>query len=97
MNYSLHPEAEDDLREAAQHYRDQAGSALALAFLAEFEHAVALLLEHPKLGAQWISSKRRLVMRRFPYSVVYLETPDQIQVLAVAHQSRKPGYWRKRT
>lgn len=96
MKYSLHPEAETDLREAAQHYRDQAGNALAQAFFAEFEHAIGLLLEHPKLGAQWGRGKRRLVMRRFPYSLVYIEALDEIKVLAVAHQSRRPGYWHQR-
>lgn len=39
---------------------------------------------------------RRLAVKRFPYHVVYLETPGIIRVLAVAHDRRKPGYWRGR-
>src|SRR5262249_36068760 len=39
-----HPEASEDLREAAEFYRERAGNALALALLDHFEHAVALLL-----------------------------------------------------
>jgi plasmid stabilization system protein ParE len=96
MKYLLHPEAESDLREAAGYYRERAGVALALAFFAEFEHSINLLLQHPLLGALWLRGKRRLVMKHFPYSVIYTVAAQEIQVLAVAHQSRRPGYWRKR-
>lgn len=59
MIYSLHPEAEFDLREAAEYYRERAGTALAQAFLAESEHSIHLLLQHPMLGAVWLHGKRR--------------------------------------
>jgi plasmid stabilization system protein ParE len=81
VNYWLHPEAEADLRDAAQFYRDRAGSALSQAFLAEFEHSVGLLLLHPRLGALWRQGKRRFLTRRFPFST---------------HHSKRPGYWRGR-
>ena len=96
MIYSLHPEAATDLREAAEYYRERAGIAMAQTFLGDFEHAMALLLEHPLLGPQWLHGKRRWVMRHFPFSIVYAVAKQEIQVLAVAHQSRRPGYWRKR-
>jgi toxin ParE1/3/4 len=96
MNYSLHPEAEFDLREAADYYRERAGAALAQAFLADFEHATRLLIEHPLLGALWLHGRRRLVLKHFPYSVIYSVASQNIRILAVAHQSRKPGYWRTR-
>jgi plasmid stabilization system protein ParE len=96
MNYWLHPEAREDLREAANFYRDNAGAALSQALLAEFEHAIGLLLEHPRLGGGWRYGKRRYVMRRFPFAIVYSVSGDQLRILAVAHQSRRPGYWRRR-
>jgi plasmid stabilization system protein ParE len=96
MNYWLHPEAEEDLREAAEFYRDRAGAGLSQALLAEFERSASLLLEHPHLGSLWRHGKRRLLMRRFPYAVVYAVVADQIRILAVAHHSRRPGYWRGR-
>lgn len=96
MNYWLHPEAQDDLREAAEYYREKAGTALSQSLLREFEHAVGLLLDHPGLGAIWRYGKRRLVMRRFRYALIYAVVGDQIRVLAVAHHSRRPGYWRGR-
>lgn len=96
MKYRLHPEAKRDLKEAASFYRERAGSALALAFLAEFERSVALLLRHPALGAPWRDDKRFLVLQRFPYSLVYTASGDEIRILAVAHHSRRPDYWRRR-
>jgi toxin ParE1/3/4 len=96
MTYHLHPDAEVDLREAAEFYRKRAGNELALTFIAEFEYSVSLLLEYPTLGAIWRNGRRRFVMRRFPYSLIYNATDQQIRILAVAHQSRRPGYWQDR-
>lgn len=96
MIYLLHPEAESDLREAAEYYRAHAGAPIAQAFLGEFERSMTLLLEHPLLGTQWLHDKRCLFMGRFPYSIIYTLVAREIHVLAVAHQRRRPGYWRKR-
>ena len=58
MNYRLHPGAQEDLREAAEFYREQAGTALSQSFLAEFERSVGLLLQHPGLGAMWLQQSK---------------------------------------
>ena len=39
---------------------------------------------------------RRLTLDRFPYDIVTIELLDEAVVIAVAHHSRKPGYWRQR-
>lgn len=39
---------------------------------------------------------RRFLLRRFPYAIVYIELEQEIRVLAVAHTSREPGFWRAR-
>jgi toxin ParE1/3/4 len=96
MNYRLHPDAEVDLREAAEFYRKRAGNELALTFIAEFEYSVSLLLDHPTLGAAWRNGRRRFVMRRFPYALIYDSVDQEIRILAVAHHSRRPGYWQNR-
>jgi toxin ParE1/3/4 len=96
MRYSLHPEAREDLREAAEFYRERAGNALALALLEDFERAIGLLLEHPAVGPIWRHGKRRWLLTRFPYSLIYAVAGDEIRILAVAHRSRRPGYWRGR-
>lgn len=97
MIYSLHPEAEGDLRDAAEFYRERAGNSLSQSLLAEYEQSVHILLQHPSLGSPWRGrGRRRYLMKRFPYSLVYTVSGEEIRILAVAHHSRRPGYWRGR-
>ena len=97
MNYSLHPEASQDLDDAAAYYQKQAGNILSRVFLNEFEHAVDQLLRHPLLGAPWRNNRRKFVMPRFPYSIIYSVTNSELHIFAVAHQRRRPAYWRGRS
>lgn len=97
MKYRLHPEAREDVREAARFYRERGGTTLAQAFLGEVSHTVELIAQYPTWGAPWQHGTRRLVLRRFPFSIVYTISGHDIRVLAVAHHSRRPGYWRQRT
>lgn len=96
MRYALHPKSEQDLREAAGYYKERAGPALSQALFTEFEHSMQLLLRYPLLGALWLHGKRRLVMRHFPYSIIYSVAGEEIRILAVAHHCRRPGYWLNR-
>lgn len=71
----------------------------------EFDHAVNAALDlledeiipltkmPGKAGQQGV---KRLILKRFPYDIVVRESPKEIIVVAVAHQSRRPGYWRNR-
>jgi plasmid stabilization system protein ParE len=40
--------------------------------------------------------ERRFVLDRFPYTILYRVREDEVFVTAIAHQSRRPGYWRRR-
>ncbi len=96
MRYSLHPEAERDLQDAAEFYRQHADPALSQSLFGEFERSVGVMLEHPRVGSLWRNGKRRYVMQRFPYSLIYTVSSEEIRILAVAHHSRRPGYWQGR-
>ncbi len=92
MSRSIHPEAEQDVADAAAFYNEHAGPLVAGRFLSEFERVARLLIEHPGFGTP-ISKKRRIFpLRTFPYSVVYSHPDDQVRILVVQHQHRKPGY-----
>ena len=39
---------------------------------------------------------RRVRVRRFPYSLPFVELKDEIRVLALAHDRRRPRYWHRR-
>lgn len=95
MRVDFHPEAEVEFIEEAVFYEDQVPS-LGSAFIAEVELAVAILEEYPELGAEFDSPFRYLPMRRFPHSLIYAVESHCIWIVAVAHQRRRPGYWRDR-
>ena len=43
-------------------------------------------------GAVFRGSRRRYLFRRFPYSIIYQITNDELRIIAVAHHRRRPGY-----
>ena len=92
---SFHRLAEREFFEAIDYYATVGGN-LAVAFIGEVERATAFLMEHPE-GAPLVGrTVRRLVLQRFPYSLLYSIRADEIGILAVAHQKRQPFYWRGR-
>lgn len=97
MKISLNAQAELELVEGALYYAQKANSDVAQAFISEFDRSAKLLGEHPKIGATWHGSIRRLPFRRFPYSIVYYLRESEVRILAVAHQRRRPGFWKGRT
>ena len=57
---------------------------------------IAGVAEAPAAGFEVRPAVRRRIVRRFPYSILYTLEGDEVVVLAVAHQSRRPGYWTRR-
>jgi toxin ParE1/3/4 len=96
MKWFLAPEAEAELAEAASFYAVQAGRSVGLAFIAEFERVATMLSMNPGIGTPTHRGRQSMPLRRFPYSVIYREDADGIRIGAIAHHSRRPGYWRKR-
>lgn len=95
MRYELHPEAELELYEAASRYEALVPE-LGLRFADEVERVIQLLVDHPELGSKVDAELRHFVLRKFPFSVVYAISADLISVVAIAHGSREPEYWRLR-
>lgn len=87
--------AEEELTTAAVFYEKQR-AILGDEFLEAVEAAVDQLLILPGLGRRIEADYRVFVMRRFPYSIVYQESANEIVIVAIAHHSRRPGYWRGR-
>lgn len=89
------PEAEAELAEAVQFY-ERAESGLGTAFALEVERAVDRVLAFPESGAKFSASSRGSITANFPFWVIYRVDGDGVIIIAVAHQRRKPGYWRTR-
>lgn len=89
-------EADAEMTEAARWYETHRAG-LGAEFLDAIDAAVARIAESPRLGSPvpGISDRsiRRRAVRRFPYHLVYMELTNRLQILAVAHDRRRPGYW----
>jgi plasmid stabilization system protein ParE len=93
--YAFHPDAEAELEEASLFYESQLAG-LGKSFAAEVERTFSLVRQFPEAGSPAGPTQRRVVAARFPYSIVCKQYPDKIVIVAIAHQRRRPGYWRRR-
>lgn len=91
----FHPEARRELRAAAEFYRDESPG-LGRAFVAEVRVAAARIAEFPQSGAVEVTDIRRILLKRFPFALMYRSSEGSIEILAAMHQRREPAYWRER-
>jgi plasmid stabilization system protein ParE len=93
-------EADVEYRLAGRYYEERREH-LGIEFFDAVDATIERIVELPRAGT--LVSRlppglpvRRRAVPRFPYHVIYLETSNDIRILAVAHDRRKPGYWRNR-
>ncbi|HMV64202.1 MAG TPA: type II toxin-antitoxin system RelE/ParE family toxin [Rhodocyclaceae bacterium] len=89
------PAAEAEVREAFLWYSERSPIAAA-AFRAETLETIDRLSIDARMWPEDEDAIRRRRLRHFPYTVFYEIQGGTVTVLAVAHQRRKPGYWRPR-
>lgn len=90
-----HPEAALDAEEARDWYAERSPFA-ARGFLLALDDAVRAVLQAPELGQMASHGCRRYVFpTRYPFALIYRLIPH-VEVIAVAHQSRRPEYWQNR-
>jgi plasmid stabilization system protein ParE len=87
------PLAVGELNDAAAFHVARANVELGSAFVAEFDRAASEILANPQIGPVFRGTRRRHLLRRFPYSIIYQVASDEIRIVAVAHQRRRPAYW----
>jgi plasmid stabilization system protein ParE len=82
--------------EAAFDWYFQRSRLAAQKFADELNQAVQSIAQSPQRWPSYMLSTRRFFLRHFPFAVIYRELPSAVQILAVAHGRRRPGYWKKR-
>ncbi|MBX3442197.1 MAG: type II toxin-antitoxin system RelE/ParE family toxin [Planctomyces sp.] len=95
-NVEIHPAAVHEATQAREWYSDKDNS-LGVAFADELDRAVDRIANAPERWPLYLQNTRCFVLQRFPYLVVYRESATGVQILAVAHVRRRPGYWKSRT
>ena len=93
-------EAAEEYRLAGRWYEERREN-LGVEFFDAVDNTIEQILALPRSGASVPGigpdlPVRRLAVTRFPYHVVYLEMDDDLRILAIAHDRRRPGYWKSR-
>lgn len=94
--YRFHPKARQEYLAFIRYLKKEAQPATARRFKLIFDNAMDLVCEHPQ-GSRIIAGKiiHRKALRVFPISIIYRVDQGRVIVLAVAHQRKKPDYWKE--
>ena len=88
-----HP-ASAELAEAVRWY-EQKRTGLGGEFFDGVTQAIELVRTRPEIGAV-AGRTRSWLLTRFPYRLIYRVRDEHVDIVAIAHTSRKPGYWKDR-
>lgn len=92
MRSYFHEAADVEVTEAVMYY-DGKAVGLGDRFLAEVKAATRYIEKYPEIAPVIDLDVRGKVLVRFPYTLMYVVEPDALYIVAVAHQSKRPGYW----
>jgi ParE toxin of type II toxin-antitoxin system, parDE len=91
----VRPEAEADIAEGYAWYESQQ-IGLGERFLSEISLRFSEIEREPLRFQRVRDEARRVLLRRFPYAVFFIQGPDYISVIAAIHMARHPAAWQKR-
>ena len=97
MNLRIHRLAVAEIDHEVDYYESrQAG--LGTELENEIDAAFSLILQFPEAAPQWRErpDRRVAVLDRFPFTLPYQIVGEDVVILALAHTSRRPGYWSRR-
>lgn len=95
MRHALHPEAEEELAQAVRYY-SAIDPELGVRFYREIERLILEVCAEPRRFRRFDPPARRHFSHWFPYSVIYLDEPERVWIVAVMHLKRQPSYWKHR-
>jgi plasmid stabilization system protein ParE len=91
----FHPAAAQEAESTYDWYAARSPEA-ADGFREELQRAIDAVAASARTWPRFGSRARRYVFPRYPFSLVYILRDDAVEVVAVAHGRRRPGYWRSR-
>jgi toxin ParE1/3/4 len=95
MKFRFLPPAQADLLDGISYY-SAIRPELGLRFEQAVADAVRSAVAHPERGAPRSKNARRWLVKGFPFGVIYRANTEEVLVVAVAHQRRRPEYWVRR-
>ena len=91
----FHPAAKQEVEEAVEWYENERHD-LGKRFAQAVDEAIGRLERFPMWGTEIVPGIYRVLVKKFPYGVLYAIKDETLVVYAIAHLHRKPGYWRGR-
>ncbi|MGH8335446.1 MAG: type II toxin-antitoxin system RelE/ParE family toxin [Gammaproteobacteria bacterium] len=88
--------ASAELAEAISYYEEQL-TGLGGIFEQEVRAALRRIQLYPHAWHPLSRRTRTYRLRRFPFGVIYEAREKEILIVAIAHQHRRPEYWKRRT
>lgn len=95
LPFTFHPLAAQELLAAAGWYAER-DPVVAERFKETVQRAIDHIRLLPEAFPIQANQTRRYILANFPFSVIYRLRNDAVEIIAVAHHRRRPGYWRKR-
>ena len=82
--------------DAASSFYQEKQPGLEQRFLEVLEDALRRIQRRPKMYQTIEGEIRKCKLPRFPYGIIFRMKPEHIEIIAVMHLRRQPGYWRTR-
>ena len=95
FSLDFHPDVSTEIARAISWYSERSLAA-ADDFIIALDEAFERIAAHPEQAALYMHGRRAVRVGRFPYVVVYRHEGPVVRISALAHTSRRPGYWKKR-
>lgn len=94
MRLVFRPEARSELIEAQLWYESRAPG-LGFEFARAVDSAIARALRMPLAFARIDDEFRHVITRKFPYSLIYHLSAEELVVVSCFHHRRRPSSWRQ--
>lgn len=95
MRFRVHLKAEEEFNKAIDYY-EESKERLGLEFAQEVYATIRRIVDHPLAWSPMTKTTRRCLTNRFLFGIIYAITEQEIIIVAVMHQNKKPDYWKTR-
>jgi len=95
LRVTFHEAARDELADAVTFYNDRS-EGLGAALVEDVNRVIDHVVVHGEMGVVVRPGVRRILLRRFPFSLLHNASDERVRILALMHHRRRPGYWADR-
>ena len=95
MKLGFHPDARAEMEESAVWYESRKPG-LGDEFLLEVQSRLARIVNQPERWREVEVGVRSCPLSRFPFAIIFRIRAETVQIIAIKHHRRRPGYWKAR-